>query len=142
MFDIRNAIFSSFSLYFTVFTFLYPSLFPSLFLLISIFILLSLSHSLAFSVSLLSSPLVTLLSVCTCSSKEFLVIARKCGSITRYSLPHLNTENTYNVRSEPFRWNQEICLPADSPVTPMRQRHVADNSRIRLSWERVRSCVN
>ena len=79
-----------------------------LFLLISLFILLSLSHSLAFSVSLLSSPLVTLLSVCTCSSKEFLVIARKCGSITRYSLPHLNTENTYNVRSEPFRWNQEV----------------------------------
>ena len=79
-----------------------------LFLLISLFILLSLSHSLTFSVYLLSSSPVTLLSVCTCSSKEFLVIARKCGSITRYSLPHLNTENTYNVRSEPFRWNQEV----------------------------------
>jgi WD repeat-containing protein 35 len=43
------------------------------------------------------------LSVCSCCSEKFLVVARKGGSVTRYLLPHLNPENTYTVRTEPFR---------------------------------------
>jgi WD repeat-containing protein 35 len=40
---------------------------------------------------------------CVCCSDKFLVLARKSGSITRFTLPHLNPENTYTVRCEPFR---------------------------------------
>jgi hypothetical protein len=38
----------------------------------------------------------------TCSDK-FLVIARKSGTITRFTIPHLSQENTYTTRCEPFR---------------------------------------
>ena len=41
---------------------------------------------------------------CMTVSDKFLVIARKSGTCTRYSIPHLNPENTYNLgRTEPFR---------------------------------------
>lgn len=40
---------------------------------------------------------------CLCCSDKYLVLARKSGAITRFSLPHLNPENTYTVRCEPFR---------------------------------------
>ena len=40
---------------------------------------------------------------CICCSDKFLVVARKGGAITRFTLPHLNPENTYTVRCEPFR---------------------------------------
>lgn len=36
-------------------------------------------------------------------SDRFLVIGRKTGVITRYVLPHLSPENTYQVASEPYR---------------------------------------
>lgn len=52
------------------------------------------------SLAILSHPI----SVCCCCSDEFLVIARKSGVITRYSLPHLNIENTYIVHTEPYRY--------------------------------------
>ena len=40
----------------------------------------------------------------TTTSELFLVIARKSGMITRYTLPHLSPENTYTLsKSEPFR---------------------------------------
>ena len=51
-----------------------------------------------------SLPLYSIMSVCCCCSDEFLVIARKSGVITRYSLPHLNIENTYIVHTEPYRY--------------------------------------
>ena len=41
---------------------------------------------------------------CITVSETFLVIGRKGGSITRYTLPHLSPENTYNIpKCEPFR---------------------------------------
>lgn len=41
---------------------------------------------------------------CVTISDIFLVVGRKNGSITRYTLPHLSPENTYNIpKCEPFR---------------------------------------
>ena len=41
---------------------------------------------------------------CVTMSDVFLVIGRKGGSITRYTLPHLSPENTYTLlKNEPFR---------------------------------------
>lgn len=41
---------------------------------------------------------------CIAASSKFLVVARKGGSIMRYTLPHLSPENTYTLQKcEPFR---------------------------------------
>lgn len=40
--------------------------------------------------------------VCSAIDDKFLVVARRGGSITRYTLPHLSPENTYNTKCEPF----------------------------------------
>lgn len=40
---------------------------------------------------------------CSAASDKFVLIARKSGSITRYMLPHLNPENSYSLKCEPFR---------------------------------------
>jgi WD repeat-containing protein 35 len=41
---------------------------------------------------------------CMTMSDRFLMVAKKGGSATRYSLPHLSPENTYQLsRSEPYR---------------------------------------
>jgi WD repeat-containing protein 35 len=41
---------------------------------------------------------------CLTLSDRFLCVARKSGSVTRYTLPHLSPENTYAMgRGEPFR---------------------------------------
>lgn len=41
---------------------------------------------------------------CLTISDRFLVVAKKSGTCTRYTLPHLSPENTYNLgKNEPFR---------------------------------------
>ena len=40
---------------------------------------------------------------CTAVTDRYLAVARKSGTISRYTLPHLTPENVYNVSSEPFR---------------------------------------
>jgi WD repeat-containing protein 35 len=40
---------------------------------------------------------------CVAISDKYLVIGRRGGSLQRYTLPHLSTENAYYMRSEPYR---------------------------------------
>ena len=40
---------------------------------------------------------------CAAIDEKFLVIGRRHGKLTRYSLPHLSPENTYDIQAEPYR---------------------------------------
>lgn len=40
---------------------------------------------------------------CVAISDKYLVVGRRGGTLQRYTLPHLSTENQYFVRSEPYR---------------------------------------
>ena len=82
---------------------LYPTVFIAICCTVDLFISpLTSTHSLRFHLFLFL--------VCCCCSDEFLVIARKSGVITRYSLPHLNIENTYIVHTEPYRYSLNFRL--------------------------------
>jgi WD repeat-containing protein 35 len=40
---------------------------------------------------------------CSALSDKFLVLGRRSGIVTRYILPHLSVENTFNIKCEPFK---------------------------------------
>ena len=51
----------------------------------------------------LQTDVITNYITCATIDDKFLVVGRRHGTITRYSLPHLSPESTYEVGSEPYR---------------------------------------